>query len=217
MYVTGVLEKNVAALLKGKILLECIVPSTSGPVTWLRPGDSMPISSNYQVTDSLKDKIQVLGDPRKHQYHLFIHPVTYDDHGDWTCSDFSGWRQISKLQVLVAPPSFMPAVTPRNFTVKELNEDMWTFTCSAHYAFPPVSLTWVRETGLPFPYDVTPPSMVESDDHTKASSIRLIVSSTMHAGSRFSCQARHPAYRGQVYSQSLELRIPDKLKTRVKG
>ena len=213
----NIVHHNATTMDRGKILLNCKMTIKSGPVTWSRPHDHMPISSDYDVIDVLRRKFQVVGDPREGEYHLLITQASYpEDHGNWTCSNFAGGQQVSNLLVLVAPASSMPAVTPSNVSVIDLTSEAWTFTCSSHFAFPPVDLKWVKVMGPDLPYDVTPPSMVISDRQTMVSSIRLVVSA-LHAGSVFACQARHPAFRGQVYSEEIHFAVPYSLESRALG
>ena len=213
----NIIHRNATTFHGSKILLDCAMPSKSGPVTWLRPRDHMPISSDYDVVEELKRKLRVIGDPRKGEFKLLINYVDYpEDHGEWTCSNFAGGQQISNLMILVPPASNFPTVTPSNVSVIDLTSEAWTLTCSSHFAFPPVDLSIVKVMGPDLPYDVTPPSMIVSSKQTMVSSIKLILSA-LHAGSVFSCEARHPSFMGQVYSEKIHFAVPYSLEARALG
>ena len=87
---SGSLVNNVTAISGGMILLNCTLPNHVGPVLWLRPGDSSPVSRNYEVLSPLNKLARVLGDPTKGEYHLLLrytqHPLdagTMDVHQWW--------------------------------------------------------------------------------------------------------------------------------------
>ena len=69
-----------------------------------------------------------------------------DDRGIWSCSRFDGARQRVSLMVLV-PPRARELVLPSNISLIDITSEAWAFTCSAQYAFPPVTLSWLKVSG----------------------------------------------------------------------
>ena len=69
-----------------------------------------------------------------------------DDRGIWSCSRFDGARQRVNLMVLV-PPRARELVLPSNISLVDITSEAWAFTCSAQYAFPPVTLSWLKVSG----------------------------------------------------------------------
>lgn len=155
--------------------------------------------------------MRVVGNHQNGEYHLEIKYATFpDDNGTWWCSIFDGHFQASELTVLVAPATTLPQVTPPIGIVYKLDAEAWTYSCVAHYAYPPVRLQWIRKSGPPemTEFDAVPQKGVLSPDMTVSASSNLILTPLNH-GAIFSCLATHPTFQGETYSRDIHFMIAD--------
>ncbi|ELU04262.1 hypothetical protein CAPTEDRAFT_194551 [Capitella teleta] len=149
-------EAKGVVITQGKgVVLPCQLES--GPVMWFRPGGHSPVAIGHNVINSERSKIEVTGDYTKFESNLGIGSPQFPvDDGVWTCSNTAGAVTEWTVSILVPPASPNPTITPKNTSVVNLTNEVWTFTCSAHFAQPEVELKWVKVTGNDAHYDVTP-------------------------------------------------------------
>lgn len=211
------IPENVTGIAGSPILLNCSMNSISGQdipdpgqVIWMRPGDSAIMSHGYRVFKSdskILNRLMVVGDPSKGEYNLFIRYAIYpQDVGTWFCASDNVTKKIN-LMLLVRPDVEVPSISPTSASSLSDSNELTTFTCTGHYAFPPVQLTWVKEYGPDVSYEVTPPTILVSTSGLMSVSIKLILSSS-NAHSLFACFASHPTFLGKVFSNRIRFHFP---------
>ena len=110
--------------------------------------------------------------------------------------------------VLVPPAERLPQVNPISGIIFHVDSEAYTFTCTAHFAHPPVKLTWVKKTGPVMEYNPLPMTVSLAPDYTMSASANLILSPMNH-GSVFSCVAEHPAFSTHTYHTEVQFIIAD--------
>ncbi len=190
------------------MMLNCTSPDPRGHVSWFSP-HGIQISDTYKIMPMMQSRFRVIGDSRKGQYNLYIMQAKFpDDNGTWTCNIFSGPKISTSLMVLVPPATRVPTVTPISGIIFHVDSEAYTFTCVAHFAHPPVKLTWAKKAGPLMEYNPLPMTITVGPDYTVSASTNLILSPLNH-GSVFVCQAEHPTFHGHVYTSEVQFIIAD--------
>jgi len=197
------------ALAGGQALLNCTASTPTGHVSWHRPHDGLQVSHDRLVSSGLEMRYRIVGDPRTGEHSLLLRSVQYPaDNGTWTCSVYEGARVQVHLTVLVTPTIKEPQINPISGILFQVHNDAYTFTCSASHAYPPVTLTWIKQNGPLMEYDPQPPTFTPSSDGTLATTTALVLTPRNH-GSQFACQASHPTFMGKVYTKEIDFIVAD--------
>ena len=204
---------NATALAKGPVLLSCTMTNVTGDVMWLRPGDEMAVSRNLEVAQEVGHRMQVISGANltsgESTFNLLINFVKFpEDAGPWVCSGWGQARQVTNLLILSPPSKPAPEINPPDVSLTDPTSDAWAFTCTSHFAFPPVTLSWVKLDGPAMDYDITPPSVITSPETKEMALCTKLILSPLNYGSRFACVADHPTFQGHLYNSTLNFVSP---------
>lgn len=219
--------RNATTVAGQPVVLNCVMPVSrvQQNVVWLRPTDGLPVplhthraddrtsSPRRQSDTGLAARFVVIGNTTAGHHHLLIrYTVFREDTGLWTCVSVGDNRLVQhiRLTVLVPPATQVPEVIPVVVNVSLSHSsanDIYTVSCVAHFAFPPVDLVWVKEYGPSVKYSVSPPRMLVSRAGTVSSRVTLVLTSA-NTASLFACIASHPTFAGDVGRQTVQFMLP---------
>ena len=106
---------NVTGYIGETVVLNCTKsPGSRGPIMWLHAADGSPVSRDREITHSMRNRMEIIGDHKKNEYHLVIKYLRFPtDEGKWSCVSFNGMGQHSTLTVLVPPSLSQSTRYPR--------------------------------------------------------------------------------------------------------